>query len=1308
MNSPAVGPGQVGNKWGNLGNISTPVAPPPPPPPPPVQNNWQQTASEKPPLPAPQPPNHSSNNGPKESQPLLNLPSPPLTIHQPVANSPHSPAVLTSGTLFGGPGLDAISSWEHFSSEPNYDLSPNPALSKPPPQTLPPPPAGPPPPPPPPPPAAAPPAPTAKPPAPPQPQAPVQSPPPAAHSKTPLKHPHHAGDMTASYSSTPPPPKTHQSAIQSPPAFLQHDNHNTTIHAAEPTSLAQKTSPAPVTSSTLPPAPQFVNYNIPEYGGVDQQSRKKRNESFENVGPHDAVSKNDTGARQTPVPLPEIAYVKGESQGKHPEDINSQRTSTPRLDKAVHEAPKPKPQMADASTNTESEKNRWQALDDLDKFYISSVRRFIAMVREEHAAETNVEKNEIFNEFFEHERIVRAQRYGIAIRNPTPPPAPAPSVQKSKSPSPPPEPALPEVKPLRFSKQIPNLGDGIAAAAHVFVESAKSTPGGGVPLGAEEQHFSFPDPGVPANTPISEEIKRRYSALLKDDLDNEIEPSSKPAPTVAPLKVASRPQSMVISTNVPEKKVEQPPQEQKKPGYQPFQPGISKVNSPPMSPIMGATKRNSFYQAFNPADSKKPSSEPSKASSASPASSISSGKTGSDTAASNKDRRRESIYKPYQAPAAAPTPLSEKRRSLTMFPTNSRRSSTYLYNDLNGEPKPGKPLSSPGRSPGRSPGVNPGRGRADTTNSNSGAYAAYPGKTAPQKRMSLSPNRSAQIAPLLAGLGQSKTPQPVASGTVPNAIPFAPPKSKTPQPPKPAAGSLPYPTDENAFAKPLNLGPGFQPPAKPKTPYPDDQTAVMMPKTGPVTLPVLPLVEGLGPLPKATPLAGERRSVSPIQTAKLSPPKSSPPTRSMTVPPQEMCAAPATVPTRPSTQKPAEKAVAPPPPIPEAEIPRQVPQMNPAPPLAVFIPPSDRILPNKTAMEEVESKVLAIGTDFSALDLYIKQFEKISLQRRIANDKARRIRSDEHEEDCDRLFAEGKVEYAELTDMDAQFKAEENVKREQEELAEYDLYIDTVYDPTCKEINRRLKVLTGQHHELLPILQAARSGREAFDPKVPGILLTEGLPLLLHLVQLIELHHDRSNQALIARDKKYRRMRTQILYQSGKIKEMKALEKELDRGERITTLKATQEHKLRIERLNEELENFVFDGVDKNIAFQDELDIAIKNTLRYNDVLDDEVKEQFKTVGNLIRELEGMNHHIMELLKHSTIRLYQAECSLEKAKVRVEAVERGVDWEKSEIARLDAERDEKKEALQVDMEEKRRLVSEEARKVLDTIKVGLK
>src|SRR5690606_39228072 len=152
---------------------------------------------------------------------------------------------------------------------------------------------------------------------------------------------------------------------------------------------------------------------------------------------------------------------------------------------------------------------------------------------------------------------------------------------------------------------------------------------------------------------------------------------------------------------------------------------------------------------------------------------------------------------------------------------------------------------------------------------------------------------------------------------------------------------------------------------------------------------------------------------------------------------------------------------------------------------------SDRILPNKSAMEEVERTVLSIGADFTFLDELVKTFEKTALQRRIENDKSRRARSDEHEEDCDRLFAEGKIEYAELTDMDAQFKKDEMVKKEEEELAEYDLYIDTVYDPTVKEITRRLSVLTHQHHELLPILQAARSGRDAFDPKVSGILLTE-------------------------------------------------------------------------------------------------------------------------------------------------------------------------------------------------------------------------
>ncbi|RPA87062.1 hypothetical protein BJ508DRAFT_95632 [Ascobolus immersus RN42] len=1189
----------------------------------------------------------------------MNLPSPPLKIHQPKASSPNSPAVLTSSTIFGGPGLNSISSWEHFSNEPNYDLSPNP--------NKPPPPPGPPPapaaaPPPPPPPAAA------------QPKPKQDESPHKAHSK-PVQA---AGGMAAAYASTPPPPPKIPHSIQSPPAFLKNDHSidgriGSPLGARPPITPSGSMQEYPSrlaeqverpASTKIPPAPQFVNYSPTRL--------KDSRQDDQHIAPHDNHSVTSPSAepsyKKFGVPLPYAGSPKPRDSPKQkPKTLVSEAVQTDPY-RSPSPPPKPKPKMRDMSTNTETEKNRWQALDDLDKFYISSVRRFIAMVRSEDAADSDQERMELFNEFFEHERIVRATRYGIAIKTPTPPPAIT-------------------VEPLKIKKVHPNLGDGIANAAHLVVESAKSTPGG-VSLG-EEQSFNFADLQVPLNTPIGDDIKKRFSALA-DEVDDDVEivtanvasggrahsmMISADDPAVKEHKrkvsqlqlrdaykrpehvrtISQQPQQVTVEKRpehqrskshqhppAPEKKAEHQRTESLAPNYQPFQPGISKVASPPMSPTVDGRKRSPSYVAFTPGAKKL--EVPSRGSS--PAASPSS--------ADEKRERRNSLYKPYQAP-----PGHEKRRSMTTVPTTSPagRRASMILNDLSGEPKQYEAFS-PGRSPGRSP-RSPARG-----NSPSG-YAAYPGgRPTPQKRMSLSPSRAAAIQPLF---GQSKTPQPVGSKPV---IPFTPPKSKTPQP----GAGLPYPTSDDAF-KP-KLGPAFQPP-KSKTPYPEEENGLKMPQTGPMQLAILPLVQQDSEFEPVITPPEENRSISPMLAPPVnnSPLKSSRPARAMTVPPQEMDAV--SVPSRPSTQKPVEKAVVPPPV--ELDIKPLVPQMPPVPPLNVFLPPSDRILPNKSAMEEVERNVLSIGTDFSALEELVKNFEKTALQKRIANDKARRARSDEHEEDCDRLFAEGKIEYFELTEMDAAFKKEENGKKEEEELQEYDLYIDTVYDPTVRELKRRLAVLEHQHHELLPILQAARMGRDAFDPKVPGILLTEGLPLLLHTVQLVETHHERLNQALIARDKKYRRMRTLILQIHSQTKEIRALNATLDLAERETTLRAITAHHSRIEVLNDELEAYVFSGIDRNIAFQDDLDVAVKNCLRFTDALSEQDKEDLKRVARIIRELEGINHHVMELLRNSLLRVVIAEAALEKAKVRVEALGEG-----------------------------KGLVSEEARKVLDTVKVGLK
>ncbi|KAF2794031.1 hypothetical protein K505DRAFT_325025 [Melanomma pulvis-pyrius CBS 109.77] len=263
------------------------------------------------------------------------------------------------------------------------------------------------------------------------------------------------------------------------------------------------------------------------------------------------------------------------------------------------------------------------------------------------------------------------------------------------------------------------------------------------------------------------------------------------------------------------------------------------------------------------------------------------------------------------------------------------------------------------------------------------------------------------------------------------------------------------------------------------------------------------------------------------------------------------------------------------------------PKKNPAQILNEILPA--QIVPPQphTRLEGLWKKSSAIPSDFAYINDLTVAWEKNAALARKKNDAARRKRQEESEEHTDQLFNDNEISYADIGDLEDEFKEKERELKAQEDRVEYKTYVEEVFDKVYDGLQAEIKSLMDLYIESENLLQTSVSGVKTMDGKSDAPSTHEALELLKTLHAQIETRHDKVAQAVAERDKRYKRTEIQPLYAAGNIAKMKNVEKHFDNAEKQAALRAKGE---RSERIGE-LVHVVEDVVIAAVGFeQDEAD----------------------------------------------------------------------------------------------------------------------
>jgi hypothetical protein len=242
----------------------------------------------------------------------------------------------------------------------------------------------------------------------------------------------------------------------------------------------------------------------------------------------------------------------------------------------------------------------------------------------------------------------------------------------------------------------------------------------------------------------------------------------------------------------------------------------------------------------------------------------------------------------------------------------------------------------------------------------------------------------------------------------------------------------------------------------------------------------------------------------------------------------------------------------------------------------------------------------ALPSDFEYITSLTAEYDKTAILIRKRNDAARHKRQEESEEHNDQLFNDNEISYADIGDLEDEFKEKERELKAQEDREEYKTYVEQVFDKVYDRLQGEIKGLMDLYIEAENLLQISASGVKIIGGNSDVPSTHEALELLKDLHGKLELRHEKVAQAVAERDKRYKRTEIQPLYAKGEIQKMKAVERHFENAEKQAAARAKDERAHRIGELVRVVEEVVIAAVGSE---QDEADHILNaaKTLAKND-----------------------------------------------------------------------------------------------------------
>ncbi|KAJ9645262.1 hypothetical protein H2199_003268 [Coniosporium tulheliwenetii] len=237
--------------------------------------------------------------------------------------------------------------------------------------------------------------------------------------------------------------------------------------------------------------------------------------------------------------------------------------------------------------------------------------------------------------------------------------------------------------------------------------------------------------------------------------------------------------------------------------------------------------------------------------------------------------------------------------------------------------------------------------------------------------------------------------------------------------------------------------------------------------------------------------------------------------------------------------------------------------------LLEFLPPTiAQNPPPHPCLNAITASASQLSSDYTYIASLTSTWEAGAAQLRSRLASERRQRQEETEARNEELYNDNEIDYAEMNQLDEDFRIQEAAKEASEAKAEYQSYVDGVFGVVFGRLQHELGTLMSLFAEVEAMLaERAVSGIAALSPAEEGKdappTIVHALEVLLMLHQKIEERHAKIVAAVADRDRRYKRTEIAPLYAAKKVALMKQAERHFEQAEKQAVIKAAGEREAR-------------------------------------------------------------------------------------------------------------------------------------------------
>lgn len=264
-------------------------------------------------------------------------------------------------------------------------------------------------------------------------------------------------------------------------------------------------------------------------------------------------------------------------------------------------------------------------------------------------------------------------------------------------------------------------------------------------------------------------------------------------------------------------------------------------------------------------------------------------------------------------------------------------------------------------------------------------------------------------------------------------------------------------------------------------------------------------------------------------------------------------------------------------------------------PLVTVLSLSETLPDDSLQLQEFNLAMDAFPDDFSFIHQSVVAWDTVAKKEREIHERERHLRQGESERKIDALFDDNEIGYGDISELESEFKNSEAAKKADEDRAEYQTFVTSVYDVVWTRLQNDISQITPLFTKCVQMVNDSLVGKEMFEGLPEKSILAPTMGLLLALHQKLEIRHQKAFEAVLERDRRLKKTEISPWYTLGNVTKVKQLEKQFDSAEKKAIVEFCEQRRDRANKLMDVLDTNTLRGVGAN---QDYMEAIMKSIRR--------------------------------------------------------------------------------------------------------------